>query len=347
MTSAPRFESISAITVVDARVPPIADFNELVSVLAKEAADFEIIVIANGVSAATAAELRTVAESVANLTVHFLAQQANVEAAVLVGIDQALGDCVVILTSVTEEAGVIHDMLKSINPYEVVFSSADEQVNGGVFHNLIMDVYLKLYKGITGWDLEKNTPRVRIYTRDAARYIALLLDGEFALRSRNFSGSFPSTSVAIPKLSPGWNRRSSLRTGVKKAFHGLVTASAAPLRGVIGLALLASVIAISSSIYALVSYLIRDNIAPGWVTLSLQISLLTFLLSAMFALLGEYTLNVYRVMAPRRTVNIVREIRSPIRHQANRLNVIGSDGSFQMGAPKDAAFIVPATQERS
>jgi hypothetical protein len=188
---------------------------------------------------------------------------------------------------------------------------------------------------VSGLQLDWPAPRIRVYSRAAARYLATVIDGEFALRSLTFSGAFPGVRVPLDALPSDDLALPSAGRALRKAARGLLNSSAVPLRAVIGTALLAGVAAVGSSLFAIGSYLVRDQVAPGWTTLSLQISLLTFLTALMFALLAEYVLNVYRATAPRRKMAIVREIRSPLRRHAERLNVIGSDGSFQLGAPRE------------
>ncbi|HEV2602667.1 MAG TPA: glycosyltransferase [Microvirga sp.] len=335
MTSEIAFEAVTALCIVDTRLPSIAAFEALERQLARVATDYEIMIVANGVETATAQHLRELTDRIANVTVHFLAQRTDRDAAILLGIDQALGDWIVVLTPNAEEVASLPKLFKKAGPYEIVFAGARPSADIPAPYRRVAWMYFKLYETISGLRVDWPAPRVRIYSRAAARYLTSMLDGEFALRSLNISGAFPGTRETIDNLPSSDLELPQLGRALRKAFRGLLLASAVPLRAMIGIALFAGFFAVLSSLYAVVTYLLKDDVAPGWTTLSLQISMMTFLFAAMFALLAEYVLNMYRAIAPRRRIAIVRELRSPIRRQVERLNVVGADGAFKLGAPSE------------
>jgi hypothetical protein len=330
-----KFEALTAIVVVEARLPVVDVFQNLEEVLAGMAEDHEIVVIANGVAVETAQQLRMTTDNVANITVHFLAQRVDRDTALLVGIDHALGDWIVVLTPTREEIAVLPRILEKAGPFEVVFAGARHESDIPAGYRRIAQLYFRAYHIVTGSDVDWPAPRIRVYSRAAGRYLASLLDGEFAVRSLSFSGAFPGVRETITGLPTDDLDLPHPSRALRKALRGLMSASAVPLRAVVGTALVGAVIAVLSSAYTLLVYLLKEDVAPGWTTLSLQISVMMLLFSVMFALLAEYVLKVYRTMAPRRAVTVVREIRSPLRRQSDRLNVIGADGSFHLGAPRE------------
>ncbi|MFC1458343.1 hypothetical protein ACETIH_16890 [Microvirga arabica] len=334
MSSTPKFEAITAVTVVEWRLPPLELFEQLEAALCKVAADHEIVIIANAVTANVAQGLRAIIDQVANVTVHFLAQRVDRDTAVLVGIDHALGDWVVVLTPTAEEIAGLPQVLEKAGPYEIVFAGARLEIDIPTTYRRIARIYFKLYELVSGSAIDWPAPRIRVYSRAAARYLTGLLDGEFALRSLSFSGTFPGTREVITGLPESDLELPGLARALRKALRGLVHVSAAPLRITIAAALFAGFIALLSSIYAVLVYIFKENVEPGWTTLSLQISVMMFLFSVMFALLAEYVLKVYRTLVPRQRATVVRELRSPLRQKTDRLNVIDSDGSFQLGAPR-------------
>jgi polyisoprenyl-phosphate glycosyltransferase len=342
MTQNPSFEAITAIAVVGSQLPSVDVFQSLDATLSDLAVDHEIVIIANSVSAEVAQGLRMIAESVPNVTVHFLAQYIDRDTAVLVGIDHALGDWIVVLTPTKAEVDSLAYVLTKAGPYEIVFAGARAPKDIPDGYRWAARAYFWLFELVTGARVDWPAPRIRVYSRAAARHLASVLDGEFALRSLTFSGAFPGTRETIMGLPQDDLDLPTPWRALRKGVRGLLNATAVPLRAVIGTALFGGLVATVSSIYTLLVYLFKEDVAPGWATLSLQISIMMFLFSIMFALLAEYVLKVYRTIAPRRGVTVVREIRSPLRRQSNRLNVIGTDGSFQLGAPRD---LPPATPE--
>jgi len=320
------------VVVGESEPADVAVFHQLSAALAQHASDSEIVVIANAVPVDCARALETIAQTVPDTTVHFLAQQTDVDTAMLVGIEQALGDWVVLLTPTPEEVAALDVLLEETTRYQVVFGGSHEPRQGSAFYRLAARGYFWLYRLVSGTPMDWPAPRIRIYSRAAARFIVSQLDGEFMLRALNFSGAFPAVRSDV-ELGQTSQRLRKPMSALRKALRGLLNASGVPLRMTIIIALAAGVIALCSSLYTLAVYVFQPHIQPGWTTLSLEISLMMLLFSMMFALLAEYVLGVYRATAPRRRVAIVREIRSPIRRQHSRLNVIGADGGFHLGAP--------------
>jgi polyisoprenyl-phosphate glycosyltransferase len=341
-----RIDAITAVVVVGSRVAPIEVFRNLATCLARASVDYEIVILANDVPADTAQRLVALADAVANVTVHFLAQRIDRDTAALLGIDQALGDWVVILTPTAEEIECLPTVLDRAGPYQVIFAGAPNHREFPFVYRTLVRGYFRLFEIVSRSAIDWPAPRIRVYSRAAARYLTSLVDGEFALRSLNFSGAFPGTRVEVSNLPCDAMGLLSSGAALRKAFRGLLGVNAVALRAVVGIALVAASVAVCSSIYALLVYLLKENVAPGWTTLSLQISTMMLLFSVMFTLLAEYVLNVYRAMAPRRRIVVVREIRSPLRTEANRLNVIGADGiltsnAFALGAPADQLMPAP------
>jgi hypothetical protein len=343
VTLHPKWESVTSVCVIEDAVPNPSVFELLCEALSKAAVDSELIIVANGVSSDAAQELQRIAESVPDVTVHFLARRADRDTATLIGIDHALGDWVVVLSPTVEEITHLSVIFERAGPFEVVFAGARSPSEIPRYYRGLARLYFRLYQIASGATIDWPAPRVRVYSRAAARYLANQLDGEFMLRSLDFCGAFPGTRELVRGFPPSDLVLPSPLSAVRKAARGLLSTSAVPLRGTILIALGTGVLALMSSLYTVVSYLSKPEIAPGWTTLSLQISVMMFLFSIMFAMIAEYVLGVYRSTPPRRRIGTIREIRSPLRRQSQRLNVIGTNGQFQLGAPQSSKSAVPAS----
>src|SRR5215469_11111361 len=117
-----RIDAITAVVVVRSRVASVEVFRNLATCLARASVDYEIVILANDVSTETAQRLLALADAVANVTVHFLAQRVDYDTAVLLGIDQALGDWVVVLTPTAEEIQCLPTVLDRAGQYQVIFA---------------------------------------------------------------------------------------------------------------------------------------------------------------------------------------------------------------------------------
>ena len=90
-------------------------------------------------------------------------------------------------------------------------------------------------------------------------------------------------------------------------------------------------------VYAVLIWLLKTDVAPGWTTLSLLLALMLFVFSAQFLFLSEYLVQILStVPSSSRRQLVAREYRSPLTGRGGRLNVIDAEGEFHLGAPKAA-----------
>jgi hypothetical protein len=198
-------------------------------------------------------------------------------------------------------------------------------------------LYFRLYHALTGRAVLRPPPALRLYARPAALYIAGSAEGEMLLKTETIAGGFPAFVGRYPGLAADPPRPRTWRDALAKGLHELLNASSLPLRLASFIALATGALSLLYSVYVVAVFLFKPDVLAGWTTLSLQISGMMFLFSLLFALMAEYVLGIYRGLAPRRRYVITRELRSPKRRHAARLNVVDEDGTFHIGMPPAAA----------
>jgi hypothetical protein len=196
--------------------------------------------------------------------------------------------------------------------------------------------FLAFYNWLNGATALAQRPAVSMLSRPAALHVLHSADGEMLLRSRQIAGGFPTSGLVI--TAPGFAPPAlSLAQSFAKAVKMLLASSTAPLRFITLCGIAGSGVALVYSVFVVLSYLLRKDIQPGWTTLSLQISLLTFFASSMFALLAEYIVQIHSASSVRRRFFVAREIRSQRSRRGQRLNVVDGAGQYRLGAPEAAA----------
>jgi polyisoprenyl-phosphate glycosyltransferase len=324
--------SITAVVVVDLDAPDETALRALGDELARLAEDSEIVIVANGVSAEVAKNLANLIDRIEDTTVHFLAEHVDRDVATLVGMDRALGDWVVVLTPTMREVTALRMLLAEGATHEIVFGTVPRAEQPTGFYAGAGKLFFLVYRWLTGAAIEWPTPRIRIYSRAAARYLLTRLDGEFLMKSASFRGTFPGIVLPVAGVSPP-GKRLSTPEALGKAARSILGASTVPLRLTVFFAVAGAVLALAAVVYVVMIYLTRADVQPGWTTLSLLIAGMLFIFSVMFALLTGYILAMYSSIQPRSRVPVVRELRSRHRRQSNRLNVLGEDGALKLGAP--------------
>ena len=83
-----------------------------------------------------------------------------------------------------------------------------------------------------------------------------------------------------------------LRIAVAKALRLILTGSATPLRLTSYLGFGGGIVAVLYGVYAILIWLFKTDVAPGWTTLSLLLALMLFVFSAQFLFLSEYLVQI-------------------------------------------------------
>jgi hypothetical protein len=307
-------------------------------------ADVELVVVANGVPAAVALALEALAADIPDLTIHFLADRIDHDTAHLVGLDTAIGDWVLLAEPGAARIAVLRDLIARVREgYQVAIAVGDAPAGRGwaqrgpgwrgLAYFWLAPLYFRLYRALSGRTVLRPPPALRLYARAAALFLAGSAEGEMLLKTEVIAGGFPAFVGRYAGLAADRPRARNWRATVSKGLHELLSASALPLRLASLLALASGVLSLLYCVYVVGVYFLKRDVLAGWTTLSLQISGMMFMFSLLFALMAEYVLGIYRGLAPRRRYVIARELRSPKRRHAARLNVVNEDGVFRLGMP--------------
>jgi polyisoprenyl-phosphate glycosyltransferase len=328
--------SVSAVMIADdENVPGRATLAAWGEALAELFTDTELVIIANGVSGPVALELEWLAADIPDLTIHFLAERIDRDAAQLVGLDTAIGDWILLAEPRPERLSVLRELIGSLREgYQVAVALGEEAGGHGPLYLGLASVYFRLYQALTKRTVLSLRPALRLYSRAAALYLAGSADGEMLLKTGTFASGFPAFIGRWPSLAPDHPPARAWRATVAKGLRELLTASSAPLRLASVMALAGGMLSLIYSLYVVGVYLFKPVVEAGWTTMSLQISGMMFLFSLLFALMAEYMLSIYRGLSPRRRYVITRELHSPRRRHSHRLNVINEEGNFHLGMPE-------------
>jgi hypothetical protein len=328
--------SISAICVVEDRPPPAAALAGLLDILLASFADAEIVIVANGCSDRTALGLKALTDTLPDTAVEFLAARIDRDSATLVGIENAVGDWVLLIEPAAQLFAVLPGLFaEAARGNDVVLALPRHEWRPGLKRAPLQRGFLAFYNWLNGATALAQRPAVSLLSRPAALHVLHSPDGEMLLRSRQIAGGFPSSAVPVP--APGFAPPAlSLAQSFAKAAKMLLASSTAPLRFITVCGIAGSALALVYSVYVVLVYLLKEDVQPGWTTISLQISLLTFFASAMFALLAEYIVQIHSASSVRRRFFVSREVRSQRSRRGQRLNVVDSAGTYRLGAPDEA-----------
>lgn len=321
----------------------IAALPQLQSALAANFSDSEIIVVVCGVSDAASLALVAAVDRTPDLSAHFLAHGVDHNVARLIGMEIAIGDWLLLLTPSRAEIDAIPAMFAAAAEG---FDSVVARGGGGVrpgLYALLERGYNQLYRTLHGVRITSEVQVLRILSRAAGLYLVNSPAGEMLLKSAELAPGFPARAIDLPVLPAPRAQPRTIGEALSKGTSLLMTTGISPLRYVTVAALLAGVLGFFYSLYVVAIYLFKDDVQPGWTTLSLQVSAFMVLFSLMFAMLAEYVVQLHAASRPRRRAAVVRELRSPITRRGTRLNVVDDAGQFRVGAPPSVPNVMPPT----
>lgn len=334
------FSSVSVVLVARDAVPSDAVLGVLINRLTRLFVDVELVIIANDVAPAVSLELKSLCDRLPDSLIVFLGDRVHDDLARLIGIDHAVSDHVLFATPTLIEAdslGLFEEPLQK--GCDIVIGRPPERIARGVFNRALFAVFSTLFRWATGRVFEDEPPSFRILSRAAALHVATRKEGEVLVRARNLGSGYPTAEVRLPKDRSRPRAERSMRDDLSRGLRLISTGSATLLRASSYLALVGG---IASAIYALyviaVFFALGPNVAPGWTTLSLQLSGMMLLFSIQFLLLSEHVLQMAGTSGvAHRRHHIIRELRSPLSRRGDRLNIVDQQGRFEMGAPARAA----------
>lgn len=302
--------------------------------------DYEIVVVDNASSDKTAASLETLSREMPNLEVYCLSTLVSQDGAVIAGIEQSIGDHIIVVENLDWDFSVIPAMVEhSIAQSDIVFATGQQNsANRSARYRILSTLFVRLYRTLTGVDLRAEVPRFRLFNRRVANFVMQHRSPELVYqvvpRMAGFKRDYvqcesPSTECENPGLLGSINRAVGL----------LVATSVTPIRLVSVACLMSAFISVLYSLYVVSIYLLKDDVAPGWTTLSLQLSVTFFLLSMALGILSEYVVYISNLTSRPPRYHIAREFTSNVTSRKQKLNVLLDNASPQdSGEPERPSF---------
>jgi hypothetical protein len=135
------------------------------------------------------------------------------------------------------------------------------------------------------------------------------------------SGGFAKSTLSYSAKPRVQTVRQRLGDSIDRGMRLLVSTTRAPMRLVTSLCLFGAFANILYSVYVVAVGLLKADVAPGWISLSLQQSGMFFLISLVLLVLGEYVLNMASLSNQGPDYHIGQEFTSARMTRREKLNV--------------------------
>jgi len=314
---------LSIVVVADNQRQNLERFLTTASSIAQECAtDHEIVVVENGSADGSIELLRMLCgeQGIPNLQVYRLAKKVEADLAAWAGVENALGDYVAVIDPTRDDLRALPELLAaSVAGADVVFGVSRASPRRSMIYRILNRMFGAAVGRLLGIDANKEMPFFRVLSRTVVNYMLQHQASGLAYRWLPAASGFHKTTVCYERSIP--LRRSRLLDDIDRGARLLISSTFGPLRVVTLLCFFGAIMNVLYSIYVVAIALIKDEVAPGWVTLSLQQSGMFFLFSVVLLVLGEYVLYMSKLAANAPSYYVTEEFTSSLITRRKRLNV--------------------------
>jgi glycosyltransferase involved in cell wall biosynthesis len=287
------------------------------------AARRELIVVDNASEDGSIAVLQSLVrpEGLPNVQVYALTKEVDLDTASWVGVENALGDFVAVLDPMADDLAFLPEMIeKAVSGSDVVFAINRQKPRQTITYRLASAAFNLLYGMLGGIRIDKEAPQYRLLSKRVVNFLQQHRHPATTYRLLPATAGFARETLEYSAAPRGGGRK-RLGDSIERGTRLLLMTTRAPMRIVTALSLFGAVANLAYSCYVLAVAAFKEDIAPGWVSMSLQQSGMFFLISLVLLVLGEYILNMATLSNEGPRYHIGQEFTSARLTRRERLNV--------------------------
>jgi len=285
--------------------------------------DYELIVIDNASddNSIRLLKILTGPEGLPNVQVYALTKEVSSDTAAWIGLENALGDFVAVIDPLVDDIAFLPQMLdQAMSGSDVVFANNQQKPRQSVAYRIAFAVFNSLYKHFNGIHLAKEAPSYRLLSKRVINFILQHPQPSITYRHLPATGGFARVNMEYSAAPIAGNTK-RLGESIDRGMRLLVSTTQAPMRLVTSLSLFGAATNLLYSIYVVAVGIFKSDVAPGWVSISLQQSGAFFLISLVLLVLGEYILHMASLSNEGPLYHVGQEFTSTRMTRKERLNI--------------------------
>jgi glycosyltransferase involved in cell wall biosynthesis len=293
MKSADAIVTVVACLADDAAV--LAEFvAATVKVLSAHFAHFELILVDDHSTDGTPVAVDALLSRYPGLRYIRLARRSGEEVATTAGLEASVGEYVVVMRARRDPPEDVPAMVRLAEAHGgTVLGTAVAAVRRGLVFRCLRALFYRVLKALTRARIPADSTGFCVLSRPAVNTIARMRSKRRHLRMLACTAGYPVSCYRYRPRPGGFEHDPrTLGDAVREALSLVVANSKTPLRLVSSLGILAGSFNLCYVLYVLAIYLFKKEVAPGWVTLSLQISAMFFFMFLILVSLSEYVVQI-------------------------------------------------------
>jgi len=291
--------------------------------LSSLAKDYEIIIVDNASSDNSVATLKhlTGENGVPNLQVYVLTKEVDADTASWVGVENALGDYVAVLDPTIDDMDFLPKLLEKVREgIDVAFAINMEKPRTSLAYRVCFVLFDYFYKLVNGFRIVKDAPLYRVLSKKVINFVLQHPVPSLTYRYLPITAGFTRASLTY-KSKPKIHKIKKLGDSIDRGIRILVSTTRVPMRLVTFLSVFGAIANILYSIYVIGVGLLKADVTPGWISLSLQQSGMFFLISLVLLVLGEYILYMASLSYETPAYHVAQEFTSTVMEWREKLNL--------------------------
>lgn len=299
--------------------------EETLAVLSERYASYELIVVDDGSIDGSVDLVQDLLEVHPGIRLICLARSFGEDIAMTAGLEAVVGDVVVTMSPAIDPPDLIPTLVERVDDTSrIVVGARASRADESFGSRFGAALFYRLAHRLLGVRLPPDATQFRAMDRRALTALLRIKDRQRHLRVLTLQTgyAFKTVSYAPIRRTPRARGRSFL-DALSLAIDMSVALGRRPLRIVSILGLVGSLANLVYAVYVIVIFLFKGQVAEGWTTLSLEISVMFFLLFGLLAVLSEYIGHILVEIKDRPLYQVAEEYSSSVTiPDAGRLNVM-------------------------
>jgi glycosyltransferase involved in cell wall biosynthesis len=288
------FVSIVAVVQDHAAILP-GFLDEVVNVLQRQCNHYEIVLVDDGATDESIAVLGLMLKRHACVRLIRLSRRYGLDVATTAGIESTIGEYVVVLQPESDPPAEIERMVGMLQEgVDVIQGVAENEPKEGTIFRACQWTFHALCRRLLGAPVPSQTATFLGFSRRALNAITRVRHKHRPLALLGCRIGFPRKVLNYRKVyrAGAPPRRRSLWQALDRGVATLVTNTVSPLRIITFVGCGAGLLNLLYCFYVIGINLFKREVAEGWTTLSLQISLMFLCVFVILASMAEYLSRV-------------------------------------------------------
>lgn len=303
---------VSTVLVVDEQAEGAAKrVEQLAGILRKNYANYEVLIIDNGLSVGELHGIEKLLPKTPCLRLIRLSRSYDIDTAIFAGVEASIGDFICTLYG-NDPVTLVSEFVSHAQKHDIVFGVARNLKRQSRLESVGAKIFYWYSKRYLKIDVPNGSTYYICMNRTVAN--ALTRSGRFMRHIRHMSKRVGFEATNLQYDLPGSGTYSRARSGalISRAIDLVSNYSSHPLRVVSYFGILAGLLNIMYAGYVVIVNIARNDVERGWTTLSLQSSLMFFILFMILAVLAEYIGKILNETQHEPPYHIMQELSSTI-----------------------------------